>query len=288
MEIPKQTLTTEEVKLIHEYNLGAHVSTAGGVFEAIPRAKNIPCASVQIFTKNNNRWDFKGYTKEIIHNFKEALNDAPSIKHIFSHAGYLINLATRDEPVFEKSLAGQLGLPFVVLHPGSHKKIGEELGLKQFTEGMDKVLESADNLVKIAIETTAGQGTNLGYQLEHLKTIRELSKYPEKVVFCLDTCHMFAAGYDFKDDYPSVKKSLENILGFEHIVAIHMNDSKQPYQSKKDRHEHIGEGFLTDQSFINLMNDPDMKTIPKVLETPKEDTYTEDRINLKRLVNLLS
>jgi deoxyribonuclease-4 len=207
---------------------------------------------------------------------------------IFSHAGYLINLGATDAKFYEQSIramadelhrAQALGLPFVVIHPGSHMGRGEDAGLKQIALALDQALAvpaagiAHSVLPRVALEVTAGQGNCLGHRFEHLARIYERVGKPERLAVCLDTAHLFAAGYDIRTrkGYDQTMKELDRILGIKQVVAIHVNDSKTPLGSRVDRHAHIGKGHLGLDTFRFVMTDPRFRTIPKVLETPKED-----------------
>lgn len=269
--------------------LGAHMSIAGGVDKAIERALAVGCTTLQIFSKNNMQWFTRPLLKEEIARF-DRFRKASRLKPIFSHAGYLINLGATDKAVLEKSLramadelerAKALGLAFVVIHPGSHMGTGEEAGLKRIARSLDRVFglrasgfriqRSGIGSPRVALEVTAGQGTNLGYRFEHLARIYELVRRPDRLAVCLDTCHLLAAGYEIRNEngYRQTMKKLDRIIGLKQVVAIHVNDSKTPLGSRVDRHEHIGKGHVGLEAFRLIMNDRRFQRVPKVLETPK-------------------
>jgi len=287
--------------------LGAHLSIAGGVDKAIERARALRCTTLQIFTANNMQWACRPLATDEIERFLQVRREA-GIEPIFSHAGYLINLGAIKPSFYQQSiraLADELGraaalrLPFVVLHPGSHMGRGEEAGMKQIASALNAVFTNHESRTtshappRIALEVTAGQGNSLGHRFEHLARIYELVKRPERLAICLDTCHLFAAGYDIraKQGYEQTMRELDRVLGIEQVVAIHVNDSKMPLGSRLDRHAHIGKGHLGVELFRFLMNDPRFRNVPKVLETPKgaevRGVGRMDRVNLATLRRLV-
>jgi len=277
--------------------LGAHMSIAGGVDKAIERGASIDCDAIQIFVKNNNQWFAKEQTKEEIESFKK-LQKKTNI-FVFAHTGYLINLASPKEDVYEKSMESMLGeiircqkldIPYLVLHPGSHLGTGEETGIKKIIKSLNKLFkETKKSPVKVLLETTSGQGTNLGYKFEHISEIIAGISEKTRTGVCFDTCHSFSAGYDIKskDGYKKTMEEFDKIIGIKNLLAFHINDSKFPMGQKKDRHEHIGQGFLGLEAFENILNDKRFKNIPMVLETPKDEDLKEDVENLKTLRSLI-
>ena len=276
--------------------LGTHVSTAGGVDKSIERGKELGCTAIQIFVKNNNQWFGRPQTEEEIKLFLKTQKESGIF--VFAHAGYLINIASPNLDLHEKSLKSlidelirceALGLPFIALHPGSHLQQGEEEGIKKAVKTLDAAFqETKGSKVKILIETTAGQGTNLGYKFDQIAEILRLSKHPDRLGVCFDTCHSFAAGYDIKskEGYNSTWKEFDRIIGIKNLMAFHLNDSKGDLGSRKDRHEHIGKGFLGIEAFKMLLNDPRFKDLPMVLETPKDKENKFDQMNLAILRKL--
>src|SRR5438094_1620562 len=233
--------------------LGAHMSIAGGVHMAIERGRSIKCTAIQIFVKNNMQWFARPLAHEEIRAF---LNHAQrgELLSIFAHANYLINLATTNPQFLTNSIralseeltrADQLQLPFLVVHPGAHLGAGEEAGLERVVESIDHVLDGLPKIkTRVALETTAGQGSCLGSKFEHLAYIISRVREPERLCVCLDTAHVFAAGYDIRSD-SSVRKTFrqfDRVIGRNRLVAIHLNDSKTACGSRVDRHEHIGKG----------------------------------------------
>jgi deoxyribonuclease IV len=278
--------------------LGAHVSTAGGVARAIDRACTIGCTAMQIFVKNNMRWFAQPLDNSEVRAFrKHPLRD--SLRSVFGHSGYLINLAAQDPAFHELSLrslreelaqADRLRLPFLVLHPGAHMGQGVEAGLKKVVASLDAIFEMMPKTkTRIALETTAGQGSSLGRSFEELAFILGRCRKPERLSVCIDTAHLFAAGYNLNTE-EEVRRTFvqfQNLIGFERLAAIHMNDSKVAAGSRVDRHEHIGKGKIGLHVFRYIMRDPQFRYIPKVLETPKGRDMAEDVVNLATLRSLL-
>jgi len=277
--------------------LGAHMSIAGGVQNAPLRGRTAGCDTIQIFTKNSNQWKAPPLQQQAKQDFLQNL-DKTGIAPVFAHNGYLINLASPNPELYEKSFnamrdeierAEFLQLPLIVIHPGSHTGDGEENGLKRIARSLKKLLKQTSGCsVRIALETTAGQGTNLGYTFEQLKSLIEQTAN-ERIVVCFDTCHTFAAGYELRTrtGYKETMDRFEEVIGFDKLAVIHLNDSKKELGSKRDRHEHIGQGCIGLQGFKNLLNDPRFKNIPMVLETPKGPELKEDIENLKILRSLI-
>jgi deoxyribonuclease-4 len=278
--------------------LGAHMSVAGGVDKAILRGKEVGCDVIQLFTKNNNQWKSKPLTEEDVWAFKKNVSET-GIFPFASHDAYLINFAAPDAEIHKKSMesfldemdrAEMLGIPGLVFHPGSHVGSGEKAGIKQIADSLRRLLrERPQYKVKLLLETTAGQGSSIGYKFEHLAEIMEKVNEPARLGVCLDTCHVFAAGYDIshKKGYEKTFKAFDKIVGLKFLNAFHLNDSKKGLGSRVDRHEHIGKGELGLKAFEVLMNDDRFETIPMALETPKGADMKEDRINLKVLRELI-
>ena len=278
-------------------NLGAHESVAGGLHLAFTHIKNVGGTALQIFTRNQRQWNPKAVTEEEQQLFADAWKNSGSIP-VASHASYLVNLASGKPDLVQKSIAAfaeelkrceLLHIPMVVMHPGSHGGDGVETGLERFITNLDLALEHADNQVTVLLETTAGQGTGIGSRFEELAAIIEGSKYPEKLGVCIDTCHIFAAGYDIRTpaEYETTMAEFDRLVGIERIGFFHLNDSKKGLGSRVDRHEHIGEGEIGLEGFRNLLNDPRFAEHPMTLETPKGKDLQEDRDNLLTLRSLL-
>jgi len=278
--------------------LGAHMSIAGGVHMAIERGCSIKCTAIQMFVKNNMQWFARPLTREEIRAFLDHAQRGELLS-IFAHANYLINLAATNPQFLENSIralseelirADQLELPFLVLHPGAHLGAGEELGLEKIVASIDRVFQKIPKVkTRIALETTAGQGSCLGHSFEQIAYIIANVREPERLCVCIDTAHIFAAGYAIGSE-AGVKKTFrefDRVIGRERLAAIHLNDSKTARGSHVDRHQHIGKGEIGLDAFRFIMSEPRFRKIPKVLETPKGKELREDVINLKRLRGLI-
>ena len=274
--------------------LGAHVSTSGGIHNSIKNGDDLKCDAIQIFLANPNRWESKPPTEEIIEKFAGAWKDSP-IQDVIVHDIHLSNLASPKKDVLQKSrlqfkgmmeLAQKVGVKHIVTHLGAHLGEGEEFGLKQLSVSFDQLFETSDAPdVVILLETTAGQGTNLGYCFEHLRDVIGMSKYSDRFGVCLDTCHIFAAGYDIRTE-SDCDSTFDEIIGMERLKAFHINDAKSEYQSRVDRHEHIGEGNIGTTAFKYILNDHRFATIPLIIETPKMNTmHGKNLKTLRGLVN---
>ncbi|MCX7798019.1 MAG: deoxyribonuclease IV [Melioribacter sp.] len=278
--------------------LGAHVFLTNGPSSAIDVAEKLGFTAIQIFTKNNNQYFAKDLTADEINNFKNKLQNS-NVKFVVTHDSYLINLCAKDSDGLKKSRAAfikelerceQLGIPHLNFHPGAHGGIGEEDGLKLIAESLNYIHDKTKGYkVKSMIETTAGQGTALGYKFEQIRKIIDMVEDKDRISVCIDTCHIFAAGYNIKDpkEYKSVIKEFDEIIGLDRLQCIHMNDSKKELGSRIDRHEHIGKGFIGLEGFANIMNDKKLERVPKILETPKEKDQKEDLENIKILISLI-
>jgi deoxyribonuclease-4 len=277
---------------------GAHCSTAGGVHMALKRAKSIGAESLQLFVKNNMQWVGRAQTPQELALYANELA-ANSLKSVFGHTGYLINLGAqpsenRDRSIAsliqEIQLATALGLPFLVMHPGAHLGTGELAATRQIVAGLDEVFAATRrSLVRIALENTAGQGSCLGHRIEHLAAVFDGVKKPERLGVCLDTAHFFAAGYDIRSQkgWEAAIGEVERLIGCEQILAFHLNDSKTDLGSRVDRHAHIGQGKIGKEGFRHIANDARFATRPGCLETPKSDDLHEDLENLKQLRELV-
>jgi len=275
---------------------GAHMSIAGGYFKSLVAAQEHDCQAVQLFTKNNNQWAGKTLSGEDIRLFRHNWQES-NLQVSLAHDSYLINLASPDETLWQRSLeafviemerAKALGLDYLVMHPGAAVDGDEKAGLIRVARALDKVyLRCPKYHVKILLETTAGQGTSLGHRFEHLAEIINLSKNPESLGICLDTCHVFAAGYPLAPvkEYRATMKAFDQIIGLDRLLAFHVNDSKKTFGSRVDRHAHIGQGCLGLEPFRLLVNDRKFRKHPMILETPKENDM--DTVNLKTLQDLV-
>ncbi|MBI5192864.1 MAG: deoxyribonuclease IV [Nitrospirae bacterium] len=274
--------------------LGAHTSIAGGIDKAIERGDSLHCTAIQIFTKNSNQWKGKTLSPDEIEHYHD-LKKRSKIKTVIAHDSYLINLASGSDELRLKSVEAltdevercrMLEIPVIVIHPGAHLGIGEDAGIKNIADSLNAVMEKTDGSgVSIALEITAGQGTCIGHRFEHLARIIALVKDKERVRTCLDSAHLFAAGYDISspEGYKNVIDEFDRVIGLDRLSCFHVNDSKKGLNSRVDRHEHIGKGFIGKEFFSLLMRDKRFENIPKIIETPKDKDLKEDRINLSLL-----
>jgi len=262
--------------------VGAHVSTAKSLHLAFQRGESIGCTAIQIFTKSSRTWKSKPLGQDEINLFKECAKQS-SIKSVIVHAGYLINIGSNKPSIEQSSVnslidevtrCAQLEIKYLVVHPGSHTGAGAESGCERIARNLNIVLEKTPTSVSILLETAAGQGTNLGYTFEQLNQIRNLSHHDNKkrIGFCLDTCHIFAAGYALNsiEQYKKVIEDFDNILGLTALKVIHLNDSKGIVGSRVDRHAPLGTGQIPLGIFKAIMNDKNLALIPKILETPTD------------------
>lgn len=279
-------------------NLGSHLSVSGGLYKALESAASYNFSSVAIFVRNQVQWKVKPLDEKDIIKFK-ATRDSLKIKNVVAHASYLINLAGKAE-VREKSIPGmitdvercnQLGVESLVLHPGSNPDL--ELGINMIADGLNEIADKTkDCQTKILLETTAGQGKCIGHRFEHIADILSKIKNKDRFGVCLDTCHIFAAGYDLRTPkaYNATMKEFEATIGFKNLVAVHLNDSKKDLGTRVDRHEHLGRGFLGKEAFVSLANDKRFSKIPLIMETPKdknENGEDWDDINSKFFYSLV-
>ena len=281
--------------------LGAHKSIAGGYDRAIREALSHRCETVQLFTKNNNQWAAKEITLEEVKTFRKAFRES-KLKLPMAHVCYLINLASPDPLLHRKSIeafvielqrAELLGLRYLVTHPGCTMDGDETAGVQRVAAAINETHRRCpDFKVQILLETTAGQGTGLGHRFEHFARILALVEQPERVGVCLDTCHVFAAGYSLapEPEYRATFREFNRLIGVKKLKAFHLNDSLRPLGSRVDRHAHIGRGHLGLEPFRLLLNDPRFRNRPMVLETPKEDDECDDMdaVNLRTLRRLCS
>ena len=275
--------------------IGAHVSISGGVSNAPLNAKKIGAVGFGMFVKNQRQWIAKDYEQEEIDRFKKNMTENGFIpENVLPHAGYLINIASPDEESREKSInalidelkrCNQLGLKYLNFHPGSYLTSNEEEGIKNVVISLNRVIEETENII-LVIENTAGQGSNLGNRFEQISEMIKGIINKERIGVCIDTCHSFAAGYDLsgKNGYESVWSEFEKIIGIRYLKGIHLNDSKTPFASRKDRHESLGKGYIGNEFLELLVNDKRLENIPIVLETPNELVWSEE---IKMLYNLI-
>ena len=279
--------------------LGSHMSIAGGVQNALLQGKEVGCETVQIFTKSSRQWTAKPLSEEEIAQFRVAKKET-GITTVVAHDSYLYNFAAPNEPLRKKSVAGlidemqrceALGVAYLIAHPGAHVGAGEDTGMKTIAKSIDEMHKACPGFTtKLAIEITAGQGSNLGYKFDQVRQIIDATKAPERLRVCFDTEHAFAAGYDLRsqDGYERTFTEFDETIGLDRLVAFHLNDSKKDLGCRVDRHEHIGKGFLGLEAFRLLLNDQRFWGLPMCLETPKSADCHEDRENLALLRSLLA
>ena len=278
--------------------LGAHMSIAGGVDRAFDRGEQVGCDAMQIFTKNSNQWHAAPLTDEVVERYHRRQTET-GIHPVVAHSSYLLNLATPDDDLWQKSLNAlvlelerceRLSIPYLVIHPGSHMGSGEAAGVARIAAALNLAHERLpDVCVKVTLETTSGQGDHLGYRFEQIAEMIEATEARDRLAVCFDTCHALTAGYDFRtpEGYADVFRQFDAIIGLDRLTVFHLNDSVKDAGSRRDRHAHIGEGFVGLEAFRRLLNDPRFERIPMLLETPKSEDMHEDVDNLARLRALI-
>lgn len=287
--------------------LGAQISTAGGVYKAFERGHEVTCETIMVFTKSNRQWQAKPLTEDDVEKYKAAEAEYSHIYPVAAHASYLINACSPKKDLWDKSYAAlldevqraaALGIPIVTFHPGSYVGCDEATGLDNLTRALKRVLaetaETAGN-VTICLETMAGTGETLGHRFEHLAHLLEAAGPNSRLDVCLDTCHVFAAGYDIRtpEAYEQTMAEFDRLVGLDHLKCFHFNDSKYDLGERRDRHEHIGRGYIGLEGFANFVNDPRWADHPAHLETPKTETDDEgneiemDPVNLAALRELI-
>jgi deoxyribonuclease-4 len=278
--------------------LGAHMSIAGGVDKALLEGKKVDCDVVQIFTKSSRQWAAHPYTKEEIENFSRNQKEA-GIVTVVAHDSYLLNLGSPEAGLRKRSVRGfidemerceTLKIPYLIAHPGAHVGAGEEGGIKTIARSLDDIHAACEKYrVRVALEITAGQGSNLGYRFDQIRKMIDATQESDRLRVCFDTEHAFAAGYDLrtKEGYERTFGEFDETIGLERIAAFHLNDSKKEFHSRVDRHEHIGKGHIGVEAFRLLMNDRRFWGLPMCLETPKGPDLKEDTENLTLLRSLI-
>lgn len=279
--------------------LGAHESIAGGTARAIERARSVGCDAVQLFVKANRVWAAKELPAEEVDRFRHLASECAIWPQV-GHASYLLNLASPDEELWSKSRdtliiemerCERLGLLGLVLHPGSHRGSGEESGLARIARALGELHGATPGFdAQILLETTSGSGHSLGHRFEQLGWLLEATPEGHRLGVCLDTCHIFAAGYDLRTPrrYQETIEQFDRTIGLDRLSVIHLNDSKGELGSHRDRHEHIGQGCIGLQGFRNVLSDPRLSDVPGILETPKGKDLHEDKLNLATLRSLAS
>ena len=295
-------ITIAELLLLFKFKyeftmlLGAHVSISGGIELAIQRGAEIGCTSIQIFTKNQRQWKTPELETHVIKKYQREYEKS-SLRTIIAHDSYLINLANPDISGWEKSCsafieemqrAEKLNIPYLVFHPGAHKGAGVHFGINKIAESINYIHKKCPQFkLKILLETTSGQGTALGNSFEQLKEIINSVEESDRIGVCIDTCHIFTAGYDIrsKTEYEKTFEHFDKVVGLNKVYAIHLNDSKRDLASRIDRHEHIGKGYIGLETFRILMNDKRFSNIPKILETPGD--LEDGKENMQLLLSLI-
>ncbi|GAB4202052.1 MAG: deoxyribonuclease IV [Roseiflexaceae bacterium] len=276
---------------------GAHMSISGGLHRAFEQGERAGCDTIQIFSKNQQQWRAKPLTEQEIALFK-AEQARTGFGPLVVHDSYLINLASPKDDLWQKSIAAfseelercaALGIPYLVTHPGAHTGSGEETGLRREAEALNRLFEAGvGGDVTVLLEITAGQGTVLGHRFEHLALLFELVEQRQRLGVCVDTCHLLAAGYEFRtpEAYATTFAEFDRLIGLEQIKVFHVNDSQKDLGSRVDRHTHIGDGCIGLEGFRLLVNDARFADRPMILETPKGDDLAEDIANLAKLRGL--
>jgi deoxyribonuclease-4 len=282
--------------------LGAHESIAGGLVNAFDRGQTATCDSIQIFTKSNRQWKARPLEDEEVAAWRERMQAEEQSGGIFpvvAHTSYLINVGSPQEETWGKSYDAlkieverceALGIPYLALHPGSHLKAGEDVGLANIARALGQLhAETSGFETMVCLEHMAGQGTNMGATFEQLAWLLDHTDQGERLGVCLDSCHLYAAGYDVRTPggYAATMEDFDRVVGLERLKLVHLNDSVHELGSQRDRHAHIGEGTIGLEGFRNFVNDPRLADLPGLLETDKSDDLHEDIENLKRLRDLI-
>lgn len=279
-------------------DFGTHASASGGVDKALQRTADVGATSAQIFSKNERQWIAKPLDPGVVENF-HAERQRLAIHQMVIHDSYLINLASPKEDILLKSIAAftdeleradVLDIRYLVTHPGAHTGSGVEAGIRQFADSLNRIYDTLPNNKAITcLETTAGQGTTLGRTFEEIAQIIDLVEDKDRVAVCFDTCHTFAAGYDLRteESTTAVFDEFDRVIGLDRLKVLHLNDSKQPFASNKDRHDHIGKGEIGLPAFRAIVNDPRLDGLPGILETEKDAAGEYDRENLELLRSLV-
>lgn len=277
--------------------IGAHVSISGGLEKAIQQGEELNATTIQIFTKSNRQWHAKNITQEEANRFNQVLQQS-SINPVVAHATYLINIGSANPEIEKKSVQAvlqeldrcqMLTIPYLILHPGSHTQTNETECLDRIARNLQYILDSTNSSTSILLEIMAGQGSSVCYTFEQLAYILDKITAKKRIGICFDTCHAFAAGYNFStpQQYEAMWHTFDTTIGLDKLKVLHINDSKKERGSHVDRHEHIGKGKIGLEAFRLIFNDPRFFDIPKILETPK-GSLKEDKINMTILTGLLS
>jgi deoxyribonuclease-4 len=275
---------------------GFHISIAGGFSKVVERAKVRGCETIQFFSRNPRGWRYDPLNKKEVEDFRSSVKSS-DLFPIFLHLPYLPNIASRESKFYDRSIdsivedlkrAEEVGAQYLIIHIGHRLESSEDQAVDAVSHGMDQAFERVKNAVILLLENTAGQGTEIGYNFEQLRRIIDGVHEKERVGICLDTAHSFEAGYDLsgKDGIERTLESFDRTIGLKRLHLLHLNDSKTPLGSRKDRHWHIGEGYVGREGFRSLINHPQLKGLPGIMETPRKDTV-EDLKNMKVIRSLI-
>jgi deoxyribonuclease-4 len=275
---------------------GFHISIAGGFSKVVERAKVRGCETIQFFSRNPRGWRYDPLNKKEVEDFRSSVKSS-DLFPIFLHLPYLPNIASRESKFYDRSIdsivedlkrAEEVGAQYLIIHIGHRLESSEDQAVDAVSQGMDQAFERVKNAVILLLENTAGQGTEIGYNFEQLRRIIDGVHEKERVGICLDTAHSFEAGYDLsgKDGIERTLESFDRTIGLKRLHLLHLNDSKTPLGSRKDRHWHIGEGYVGREGFRSLINHPLLKGLPGIMETPRKDTV-EDLKNMKVIRSLI-
>ena len=275
---------------------GFHISIAGGFSKVVERAKVRGCETIQFFSRNPRGWRYDPLNKKEVEDFRSSVKSS-DLFPIFLHLPYLPNIASRESKFYDRSIdsivedlkrAEEVGAQYLIIHIGHRLESSEDQAVDAVSHGMDQAFERVKNAVILLLENTAGQGTEIGYNFEQLRRIIDGVHEKERVGICLDTAHSFEAGYDLsgKDGIERTLESFDRTIGLKRLHLLHLNDSKTPLGSRKDRHWHIGEGYVGREGFRSLINHPQLKGLPGIMETPRKDTV-EDLKNMKMIRSLI-
>lgn len=271
------------------------MSIAGGMPEAVLRARAVDAGALQVFVKSSNQWAARPFADGEVESFRAAIRDSGLARHTIAHASYLINLASPDDVLWEKSVAAlrieldrceALGIPWLVVHPGAHMGAGVDAGIARVVAALKRALPASKRGgAGVLLENTAGQGTTLGTQFADLGEMLRRADDPDRLGVCFDTCHALAAGHEFRTPaaYGELMAAVDRSVGLGRVRAFHLNDSKGDLGSKRDRHEHIGKGKVGLEAFRSILTDPRFRDVPMVIETEKGDDLAEDKVNLSVL-----
>jgi deoxyribonuclease-4 len=280
-------------------HLGAHMSIAGGMPEAVQRARAVEATALQVFVKSTNQWAARAFAPGEVEAYRASSREAGLDRHTLAHASYLINLASPDDALWEKSVVAfrveldrcdALGIPWLVVHPGAHVGSGVASGITRVAAALDRAVPESGHGAGVLLENTAGQGTTLGARFDELGEILAAVKRPDRVGICFDTCHALAAGYEFRTpaSYAETMTALDRTVGLGKLHGFHLNDSKGDLGCRRDRHEHIGKGKVGLEAFRLILSDARFRDVPMVLETEKGDDLAEDRVNLGVLRGMIA